>query len=83
MKLDLFDDMNGFILRERENTLSDIEKYSPAPDTASRFPARTPLAMAYVPFQAWGEVYDDDAALSCGTLFPDLNLPFSKGGPVK
>lgn len=83
MKLDLFDDMNGFILRERENSLSGSEKYTPALDTVSRFPARTPLAMAYVPFQEWGEVYDDDKALSCGTLFPDLKLPFSKGGPVK
>ena len=83
MKLDLFDDMNGFILRERENSLSDSEKYKPLTDTVSRFPARTPLAMAYVPFQEWGEVYDDDEAISYGTLFPDLKLPFSKGGPVK
>ena len=83
MKLDLFDDMNGFILRERENAISNNEKYKPVPDTVSRFPARTPLAMAYVPFQEWGDVYDDDEAISRGTLFPDLKLPFSKGGPVK
>jgi len=82
MKLDLFDDMNGFILRERENYLSENDR-SAAPEAVSRFPAQTPLAMAYVPFQQIGEVYDDDAALRCGTLFPELNLPFSKGGTMK
>ena len=48
----------------------------------SRFPDKTPLAMAYVPFQQWGEVYDDEDALSRGTLFPELDLPF-KGGDVR
>ena len=40
------------------------------------FPCNTSLAMAYVPFQQWGEVYNKEKALSCGTLFPCLNLPF-------
>ncbi|MBE6730993.1 MAG: spore coat associated protein CotJA [Ruminococcaceae bacterium] len=33
-------------------------------------------AMAYVPFQEYGEVYEDLKALECGTLFPVLNKPF-------
>ncbi len=82
MKLDLFDDMNGFILRERENYLPENDRYT-APAAVSRFPSKTPLAMAYVPFQQWGEVYNDDAALRAGTLFPELDLPFSKGGQLK
>lgn len=43
---------------------------------------RTPLpddpvpAMAYVPFQQWGEVYEPERALDAGTLFPVLDKPF-------
>ena len=84
MKLDLFDDMDGLILHERENSLGAMEMKlnikNKDNDTVSRFPASTPLAMAYVPFQQWGETYGDDEALSRGTLFPELDLPFSKGG---
>ena len=87
MKLDLFDDMDGSILHERENYMGAMEMKlnisNNGNDSVSRFPAKTPIAMAYVPFQEWGDVYDDDEAISCGTLFPDLKLPFSKGGPVK
>lgn len=34
------------------------------------------LAMAYVPWQHWCEVYCPERALECGTLFPELNKPF-------
>lgn len=34
------------------------------------------VAMAYVPWQRWNEVYSIDKALDCGTLFPELNKPF-------
>ena len=84
MKLDLLDDMEGLILHERENSLGAMEmklnNTNKESDTVSRFPAKTPLAMAYVPFQQWGETYGDDEALSKGTLFPELDLPFSGGG---
>lgn len=33
-------------------------------------------AMAYVPFQQFGEVYEELKAFECGTLFPVLNKPF-------
>ncbi len=36
-----------------------------------------PIAMAYVPWQHWGETYDAENALANGTLFPELNLPFT------
>lgn len=45
----------------------------------SRFPANTAYAMAYVPFQQNAEVYACDKALSRGTIFPCLDLPFLKG----
>lgn len=38
-----------------------------------------PLAMAYVPVQNWGELYDPETALCEGTAFPDLNLIFCGG----
>ena len=34
------------------------------------------VAMAYVPFQQWGDVYEPERALDAGTLFPDLDKPF-------
>lgn len=41
-----------------------------------------PVAMAYVPWQMWHTVYDLEKALSCGTIFPELNKPFQgmRGG---
>jgi len=34
------------------------------------------LAMAYVPLQEWEMLYDDETALSRGTLFEALDLPW-------
>ncbi len=89
MNLNLFDDMDGLILRERENSLNSPETYkrpvrppqnnSSINNNMSRFPQNAPLAMAYVPFQEWGEVYTDEEAFPIGTLFPELNFPFRRG----
>ncbi len=37
---------------------------------------RLPLAMAYVPWQQWQNIYDPSKALWVGTIFQDLDLPF-------
>lgn len=34
------------------------------------------LAIASVPVQEWGEVYDEKEAFYAGTIFPELNKPF-------
>lgn len=34
------------------------------------------VAMAYVPWQVWGDLYDLDKALSVGTIFEELDKPF-------
>lgn len=34
------------------------------------------LAIASVPMQSWGAIYDPQKALLIGTIFQDLNLPF-------
>lgn len=78
MNLDLFDGMEELVLRERVASAGQTEFRQN--NSIQRFPKNTPLAMAYVPFQQWGETYDDDKALSSGTLFPELDLPFTGGG---
>ena len=40
------------------------------------FPEHFPVAMAYVPWQTWNQVYAFDKALCTGTLFPELDKPF-------
>ncbi len=44
--------------------------------------AGMPLAMAYVPWQKFEETYDPSTALCQGTIFPELDMPFTgwKGG---
>lgn len=38
------------------------------------------LAMATVPMQSFGPVYEPEKALMIGTIFADLDLPFHEGG---
>lgn len=39
------------------------------------------LAMAYVPWQTWCDIYDVEKALCQGTIFRELDKPFlGKGG---
>ncbi len=83
MNLNLFDNnMNGMVMRERENAY-DTTRSNNSGASISRFPASTPLAMAYVPFQQWGEVYNEDDAFDSGTLFPQLDFPFERGGSTR
>lgn len=35
-----------------------------------------PIAMAYVPWQQWGDVFDGFQGLEAGTIFPELEKPF-------
>jgi len=47
------------------------------PDQYGTLPSCAPLAVGYVPFQQTGSRrYGQDEALSNGTLYPGLNLPF-------
>ncbi|MCD8046920.1 MAG: spore coat associated protein CotJA [Clostridiales bacterium] len=41
---------------------------------------RMPIAMAYVPWQHFARTYDLDQALQIGTIFPELNKPFTGRG---
>lgn len=42
-----------------------------------------PLAMAYVPWQTWRELYDAEKGFCVGTIFKELNLPFLGRGGVR
>ena len=51
------------------------------PFPKGRFPEDTPLAMAYVPMQKFGKVYEPARGFQLGTIFPELCKPFcGKGG---
>ena len=59
--------------------------YTPAGNCSQPMPQRKDcedmvVAMAYVPWQQWGNVYTVEEAYSKGTLFPDLDKPFLAGG---
>ena len=47
---------------------------------SSVFPAVTPPGMAYVPYQQWGDVYENEKGFKSGTMFPVLDLPFTATG---
>lgn len=43
---------------------------------------RMPLAMAYVPWQQWQNVYDGSKGLEHGTIFEELLFPFQHASRV-
>ena len=57
-------DRNGFVCSVQRRSMADAALEN------------MPLAMAYVPVQSFEDLYDPDTALSRGTVFPALDLPF-------
>lgn len=51
----------------------------PEPVQESTFPAHVSLAMMYVPYQRFENLYDEEKALARGTLFAELDMPFYGG----
>lgn len=45
-------------------------------DPMDQLGCRFPVVMSYVPWQQWGELYEQDCALMQGTVFKDLNKIF-------
>ena len=43
---------------------------------ADEFGEKFPIGMAYVPWQAWRDIYDMEKGLQRGTIFAELDLPF-------
>jgi len=57
----------------------DQEPITPEMPAESTFPAHVSLAMMYVPYQRFENLYDEEKALSRGTLFAELDMPFYGG----
>lgn len=53
--------------------------YQPPRTACTIETANKPIAMAYVPWQQWRQTYPMEQALSRGTIFPELDLPFVMG----
>ncbi len=50
----------------------------------SSLPENPVNAMAYIPYQQWGETYEASAGYNQGTIFPVLDKPFyGKRGDLK
>jgi hypothetical protein len=49
------------------------------PSNVSEVRETFPVAMAYVPWQQWQELYSIEQGFARGTIFPDLDLPFLMG----
>lgn len=60
-------------------TTDDMNTQRAMAENPTPFPMETPLAMAYIYFQQWGETSNPEIALKRGTLFPDLDKPFERG----
>lgn len=43
----------------------------------SGFDDAMPLAIAYVPWQKWQKIYDPQVGLHRGTIFEELDLPYT------
>ena len=48
-----------------------------------KMPLYKPLAIAYVPWQIFDELYDVKKSLCTGTVFPCLDKPFMAGGKCR
>lgn len=64
-----------------EATVKSVEAPIPAPmrppsRDMSMFPQQVSLAMAYIPFQRWENLYTPEIGFDRGTLFADLDKPF-------
>ncbi len=57
-----------------EDSECEIVGLQPQPMTV--FPDVTPVGMAYVPYQLWGDVYHSEKGFQQGTMFPVLDMPF-------
>lgn len=74
-----------------QNYRNNTMPYNTSRQTAERISERIirrdalenmPLAMAYVPWQKWQNIYDAEKGFCNGTIFQELNLPFQGTGGV-
>ena len=61
-------------------SLTGTDVVTQAGDTTKACLEQYPVGMGYVPWQQWQQLYSPEQGLQKGTLFPDLDLPFMRGG---
>ena len=80
---------NNMRCSRRQNMQQPISPASPSrgrrmescPDMRNDFLEGQPLAMAYVPWQQWRDIYEPCMGFQRGTIFRELDKPFLwKGG---
>ena len=59
-------------MASRDTCSCDVRSY----DTFTSMP----IAMAYVPWQVWQDIYDAEKGLHRGTIFQELDKPFQGVG---
>lgn len=64
----MFENQCGLFCMDQEPVMPEIKE--------STFPAHVSLAMMYVPYQRFENIYEPEKALNQGTLFADLDMPF-------
>ncbi len=82
MELHAFERMAQSIDTTLMHAHAEQEDCGLLPQPKTPFPADTPVGMAYVPFQLWGDVYEAEEGIARGTMFPALDKPFlaAEGG---
>ena len=68
--------MDRFIFTARGDDMPEMNEHRP-----SALPTVMVPAMAYVPIQFYDTVFSPEEAFECGTLFPELALPFTGCDP--
>lgn len=71
--------MRHHLLNDDAEMITTVMAVNNTAPEMSPFPDKTPVAMAYVPYQKWGETYSHQDALCRGTIFKELDLPFAGG----
>ena len=68
--------------RNVDNARRDMREMRDTKDTRNSrdFLDDMPLAMAYVPWQKWQNIYDAEKGFHHGTIFQELHLPFEGVG---
>lgn len=71
--MDFMDQTNQM---DHTHPMSPCMPHSPSADQKEECSWQTP-GMAYVPWQNFTKVYDPKKALQAGTIFPELDKPFT------
>lgn len=67
---------NSSIYRRENNCMRERQ----TPDMNYDCMEQMPLAMAYVPWQRWQNIFESEKGFHCGTIFRELHKPFEHAG---